>query len=45
MQTSCLKGDIFVVDRGLRDLLGFLDDLGMKTEIPVFLKEREAAYC
>lgn len=32
------EGDIVVVDRGFRDSVEFLNDLGIKTEMPVFLK-------
>jgi hypothetical protein len=32
------EGDIVVVDRGFRDSFEFLNDLGIKTEMPVFLK-------
>ena len=33
--------DIFVVDRGFRDSLQLLKDLGIQTEIPVFMKKGE----
>lgn len=32
-------GDIFVVDRGFRDSVDFLSDIGIKTEMPAFLKK------
>jgi len=32
------EGDIVVVGRGFRDSVEFLNDLGIKTEMPVFLK-------
>jgi hypothetical protein len=31
------EGDIVVVDRGFRDSFEFLNDLGIKTEMSVFL--------
>lgn len=33
-------GDVFVVDRGFRDSVDFLSDLGIKTEMPAFLKKK-----
>lgn len=30
-------GDVFVVDRGFRDSVDFLEDLGIKSEMPAFL--------
>lgn len=36
-------GDVVVVDRGFRDSLEFLDDLGIKTTMPVFLKRDKSS--
>ncbi|XP_062587204.1 uncharacterized protein LOC134248846 [Saccostrea cucullata] len=33
------ENDIFVVDRGFRDAICFLEDLGIKAEIPSFMKQ------
>lgn len=35
------EGDILVVDRGFRDSLSLLDDLGIQAEMPTFLKKGE----
>lgn len=32
-------GDVFVVDRGFRDLVDFFSDIGIKIEMFVFLKK------
>lgn len=34
-------GDVFVVDKGFRDSVDFLSDIGIKTEKPSFLKKRK----
>lgn len=33
-------GDVFLVDRGFRDSVDFLSDIGIKTEMPAFLKKK-----
>lgn len=35
------EDDIFVVDRGFRDSLSLLEDLGIQTEMPAFMKKGE----
>lgn len=37
-------GDVFVVDRGFRDSVDFLSDIGIKTEMPAFLKKRQNSW-
>ena len=35
------EDDIFIVDRGFRDALPVLEDLGINGEMPMFLKKGE----
>jgi len=35
------EGDVFIVDRGFRDCVSYLNDLGLKVEIPHFLKDKD----
>ena len=37
IKSQVREDDIFVVDRGLRDALELLEDLGIKAEMPCFL--------
>lgn len=35
------EGDIFVVDRGFRDCLDYLHELGLETKMPYFLNKSQ----
>jgi hypothetical protein len=35
------EGDVFIVDRGFRDCVSYLNDLGLKVEIPHFLMDKD----
>jgi hypothetical protein len=35
------ENDIFIVDRGFRDSIGYLNDLGLQVEMPCFLERNE----
>ncbi|CAC5383639.1 unnamed protein product [Mytilus coruscus] len=41
MKSWLNEDDVMIVDRGFRDSLNFLNELGIKTEMPKFLKKGE----
>ena len=41
IRTWVAEDDIFVVDRGFRDSLVYLEELGIKAEIPSFMEKGE----